>query len=186
MRGARKQRKEFAEQLPANLQDLAGAMRSGRGFVGAIGVVAETSTEPIKGELQRALRDEHLGLPLEDTLEAIGRRMQSKDMEQIALIAALNRNSGSNVAEALDRVADGARDRADLAREMRSLTGQARMSSWVLSGLPPVMLLGLTVIEPLYAHPLLHTTTGIVLLVIATVMVVAGWAVMRRICSPEV
>ncbi|HTX46540.1 MAG TPA: type II secretion system F family protein, partial [Solirubrobacteraceae bacterium] len=185
-RGARKQRKLFGEQLPTNLQDLAGAMRAGRSFVGAISVVAETSAEPMKGELERALSDERLGLPLEDTLDAIGRRMQSKDMEQIALIAALNRNSGSNVAEALDRVAEGARDRADLAREMRSLTGQARMSSWVLSGLPPAMLIGLSVIEPQYARPLLHTTLGIVLLVVATLMVVTGWAVMRRIVNPEV
>jgi tight adherence protein B len=185
-RGARKQRKLFAEQLPTNLQDLAGAMRAGRSFVGAISVVADTSAEPMKSELERAVSDERLGLPLEDTLDAIGRRMQSKDMEQIALIAALNRNSGSNVAEALDRVAEGARDRADLAREMRSLTGQARMSSWVLSGLPPAMLIGLSVIEPEYSRPLLHTTTGIVLLVIATLMVVAGWAVMRRIVNPEV
>jgi tight adherence protein B len=185
-RGARKQRKLFAEQLPTNLQDLAGAMRAGRSFVGAISVVADTSAEPMKGELERALSDERLGLPLEDTLDSISRRMQSKDMEQIALIAALNRNSGSNVAEALDRVAEGARDRADLAREMRSLTGQARMSSWVLSGLPPAMLIGLSVLEPQYSHPLLHTTTGIVLLVIATLMVVAGWAVMRRIVNPEV
>jgi tight adherence protein B len=185
-RGARRQRKLFAEHLPANLQDLAGAIRAGRSFVGAIGVVAETSSEPIKGELERALRDEQLGLPLEDTLAAIGQRMESKDMEQIALIAALHRNSGSNVAEALERVADGARDRADLAREMRALTGQARMSSWVLSALPPALLVGLSVIEPSYARPLLHTTLGVVLLVVATLMVIAGWAVMRRIVNPEV
>jgi tight adherence protein B len=176
---ARRQRKLFAEQ------DLAGAMRAGRSFVGAITAVAETSAEPVKGELERALSDERLGLPLEDTLEAIARRMEAKDMEQIALIAALNRNSGSNVAEALDRVADGARDRADLAREIKSLTGQARMSMWVLSGLPVVMLIGLSLIAPEYSHPLLHTTLGIILLAVAGVMVVAGWGVMRRIVNPE-
>jgi tight adherence protein B len=161
-------------------------MRAGRSFVGAIAVVADTSAEPMKGELERALTDERLGLPIEDTLEAIARRMDAPDMEQIALIAALNRNSGSNVAEALERVAGSARERADLAREMRSLTGQARMTSWVLSALPPAMLVTLSLVAPSYAHPLLHTTLGIVLLVIATLMVVAGWAVMTRIVNPEV
>jgi tight adherence protein B len=183
---ARKQRKLFAEQLPSNLQDLAGAMRAGRSFVGAISAVAETSIEPIRGELERAMTDEKLGLPLEDTLSAIARRMNAKDMDQIALIAALNRSSGSNVAEALERVAEGSRERADLAREIRSLTGQARMSNWVLSSLPPAMLAALSVIAPQYSHPLFHTTMGIVLLVVAAGMVVSGWLVMKRITNPDV
>jgi Flp pilus assembly protein TadB len=183
---ARKQRKLFADQLPANLQDLAGAMRGGRSFVGAISAVAETSIEPMKGELERAMGDEKLGLPLEATLVAIARRMDAKDMDQIALIAALNRSSGSNVAEALERVAEGARERADLAREIKSLTGQARMSCWVLSGLPPAMLGALSVIAPQYSHPLFHTTMGIVMLVVATGMVISGWLVMKRIVNPEV
>jgi tight adherence protein B len=139
-RGVRRQQRLFSEQLPSHLQDLAGAMRGGRSFVGAITAMTESATEPLRGEFQRALSDERLGLPLEETLEAIGRRMEAKDMEQIALIAALHRGSGSNVAEALDRVADSSRERADLRREMRSLTGQARMSAGVLTGMPPLML----------------------------------------------
>jgi tight adherence protein B len=182
---AHKQRKLFADQLPSNLQDLAGAMRGGRSFVGAISAVAETSIEPMRGELERAMTDEKLGLPLEATLSAVAGRMHAKDMDQIALIAALNRNSGSNVAEAIERVAEGARERADLAREIKSLTGQARMSCWVLSGLPPTMLVALSLIAPQYAHPLFHTTIGIVLLVIAAGMVVSGWLVMKRIVNPE-
>ena len=184
-RGARRQRKLFGEQLPSNLQDLAGAMRAGRSFVGAISAVAETAAEPMRGELERAATDERLGLPLEETLEAIARRMDAKDVDQIALIAALHRSSGSNVAEALERVAEGARDRADLAREMRALTGQARLSSWVLSGLPPLMLGALSVIAPSYSHPLFHTTLGMVMLGVAAVMVLCGWLVMKRIVNPE-
>jgi tight adherence protein B len=185
-RAARRQRTAFADQLPIHLQDLAGSIRSGRSFVGALGAVAETTTEPMAGELDRALTDEKLGLPLERALEAIGERMHSKDMSQVALIAALNRSSGANVAESLDRVAESARERADLVREMKALTGQARMSSWVLSGLPPLMLLGLTVIAPTYAHPLFHTTLGIVLLGVAALMVFGGWRVMKRIVTVEV
>ena len=182
---AHKQRKLFADQLPSNLQDLAGAMRGGRSFVGAISAVAETSIEPMRGELERAMTDEKLGLPLEATLSAVARRMQAKDMDQIALIAALNRSSGSNVAEALERVAEGARERADLAREIKSLTGQARMSCWVLSGLPPAMLAALSVIAPSYSHPLFHTTIGIVMLFVAAGLVVSGWLVMKKIVNPE-
>lgn len=184
-RGARRQRNQFNQQLPSHLQDLAGAMRGGRSFIGALAAVASSSNEPIRGELERALSDESLGLPLEETLEAISRRMNAKDMEQVALIAALQRKSGSNVSEALERVADSSSERADLQREMRALTGQARMSAWVLSGLPPAMLAGLTVLAPSYSHPLFHTVPGVVLLVIGAGMVVSGWLVMNRIVNPE-
>jgi tight adherence protein B len=85
------------------------------------------------------------------------------------------------VAEALDRVADGARDRADLRREVRALTAQAKMSSSVLTALPGLLLAGISVISPKYAFPLLHTTVGIVLLIVGGVMVFAGWKVMKKI-----
>jgi tight adherence protein B len=185
-RAARLQRVAFADQLPVHLQDLAGSIRSGRSLVGGLGAVAETTTEPMAGELDRALTDERLGLPLEQALEAIGQRMHSKDMGQVALIAALNRSSGANVAESLDRVADSARERADLMREMKALTGQARMSSWVLTGLPVVMLVGLSLIAPSYSHPLFHTTLGGILLGVASCMVFGGWRVMKRIVTLEV
>ncbi len=121
--------------LPSHLQDLSGAMRSGRSVVGAIAAVAESADEPIRSELERAVTDEQLGRPLEESLDAVARRMHAEDMEQVSLIAALHRRSGSNVAEAFDRVAEGARERADLRREVKALTGQAKMSSLVLTGL---------------------------------------------------
>jgi tight adherence protein B len=107
-------------------------------------------------------------------------------MEQVALIAALHRRSGSNVAEAFDRVGEGARERADLRREVKSLTGQARMSSWLLTALPAVMLAGLSFLAPGYARPLFHSTFGIILLVFGIGMVFAGWKIMGKIINVKV
>jgi tight adherence protein B len=184
-RTARQQRKRFSGQLPSHLQDLAGAMRAGRSIVGAMSAVAESADQPIRAEFESALADERLGKPLEEALQTIGRRMQSEDMDQFALIAALNRRSGSNVAEALDRVADGARERADLKRELKALTSQAKISSSVLTGLPVVMLGALELLDPAYAKPLFNTTVGIVVVCVAAIMVVAGWKVMQRIVDVE-
>jgi tight adherence protein B len=107
--------------------------------------------------------------------------MQSVEMDQIALIAELNRRSGSNVDESLDRVADGARDRADLRREMRALTALSKMSSSVLTGLPVVLTLGISVLAPRYAEPLFHTTMGWVSMFVAAILVFAGWKVLKKI-----
>ena len=106
-------------------------------------------------------------------------------LEQVALIASLNRQSGSNVAEALDRVAESARERQELKREMSALTGQARMSAYVLTGMPPALLVALTFLAPQYQRPLFHTTAGIVLLFFAAGMLGAGWMVMSKIVNPE-
>jgi tight adherence protein B len=185
-RTVRRQREAFSEQLPSHLQDLAGAMRAGRSIVGGLAAVAESADEPMRGELERALADERLGLTLEESLRGIARRMQSEDIEQVALIAALHRRSGSNVAEALDRVAEGSRDRADMRRELSALTGQARISSWVLTALPPVLLVATSLIDPKYARPMFHSVAGIVVLVMCALMVVSGWFVMKKIVNVEV
>jgi tight adherence protein B len=182
-RAARKQRELFIDSLPGYLQDLASAMRVGRSFASALGIVASSADEPTRSELERAVRDETLGRPLDESLEAVALRMRATDMDQVALIASLGRRSGSNVAEALDRVADGARDRSDLRREIKGLTAQAKMSSLVLTSLPPLLLVAISVISPQYAHPLLHTTIGIILLVVAALMVFAGWKVMKKITT---
>ncbi len=180
-RAAEKQRAKFRDTLPSYLQDLASSIRVGRSLVGAFAVIAASADEPTRSELERAVTDESLGRPLEECLEAVALRMESRDMDQVALIAGLNRLSGSNVAESLDRVAEGARERADVRREMRALTAQAKMSSSVLTGLPGVLLLGLSILSPLYAHPLLHTTMGLVALGVGATMVLAGWRVMKKI-----
>jgi tight adherence protein B len=182
-RAARKQRTRFREQLPSHLQDLAGAMRAGRSLVGGLAAVASGSEEPMRSELDRVVADEQLGRPLEQSLDAVAARMESEDMEQVALVAGLSRRSGSNIAESLDRVAEGARERLDMRREIQALTGQARMSGWVLSGLPVFLLLGISLLAPSYSQPLFHTTMGIVLLVVGAGMVLLGRQIMSRITS---
>jgi Flp pilus assembly protein TadB len=183
MRQATKQRQLFADSLPSYMADIASAIRVGRSLVSALGIVADSADEPTRSELERAVTDEALGRPLDASLTAVGRRMQSDDMDQFALIAELNRRSGANVAEALDRVAEGARERADLRREMRALTSQAKMSSSVLTGMPFVLLGALSVISPEYSHPLFHTTWGVISLCLALGFVLAGWKVMKMITN---
>ena len=184
-RAADKQRMKFRDTLPTYLQDLASTIRVGRSLTAGLTILAENAEEPMRSELDRAITDESLGRPIEESLEAVSQRMQSDDMDQVALIAALNRRSGSNIAEALDRVAEGARERADLRREIKALTAQAKMSSLVLTALPGVLLAGLSVISPRYSHPLFHTTMGLAALGFGVFLVFAGWKVMQKITQVE-
>jgi tight adherence protein B len=169
-----KTRKAFAEQLPDNLDVLASALRAGHSLVSAMTVVAADAGEPSRKEFRRVLTDEQFGVQLEDALKTTVERMENEDLEQVALVARLQREMGSNSAEVLDRVIETVRGRMELRRLVSSLTAQGRFSRWVLTVLPLGLAIVLTLISPLYMHPLFHTLAGQLLLVVAAVCVAIG------------
>jgi tight adherence protein B len=181
-----RKRNAFADQLPDNLQVLASALRAGHTLVGALSVVVEDCAEPSRAEFRRVIADEQLGVPLEEAFAVVARRMASRDLEQVALVAALQRETGGNTAEVLDRVAETVRSRFELRRLVKTLTTQGRMSRWVVSLLPVGLLALITLINPEYMQPLYTHPIGRVLLVLAGVMVVAGSLVIKRIINIKV
>jgi tight adherence protein B len=174
LRKVRKKRKAFAEQLPDNLEVLASALRAGHSLVGALNVMTDDADEPSKTEFRRVLTDEQLGIQLEDALKVCIKRMDNKDLDQVALVAKLQREMGSNSAEVLDRVVEAVRTRMELRRLIGTLTAQGRMTRWILTALPVGLAIIITLLSGSYMHPLFHTLTGQVLLVIAGLMVITG------------
>jgi tight adherence protein B len=185
-RRVERRRRRFAEQLPDNLQVIASAMRAGHSFSGALAAVVDDAPEPTRAELQRVIADERLGVPVEEALGVVVRRMANKDLEQVALVAALQRETGGNTAEVLDRATETVRERLALRRMVRTLTAQGRMSRWIVSLLPAGLLGIITLINPDYVRPLYTTSFGHIALVIAAVMVVSGSLVIRRIVDIKV
>jgi tight adherence protein B len=185
-RRVREQRLMFRDQLPDNLQIVASAMRAGHSFSGALSVVAEDAPEPTQREFRRVLADERLGVPLDQALQVVVARMASNDFQQVALVAALQRETGGNTAEVLDRVTETVRDRVALQRMIKTLTAQGRMSRWVVSGLPVALLAAITLINPEYIRPLYVEPLGRALLVLAGLMVVSGSLVIKRIVDIKV
>jgi tight adherence protein B len=181
-----RQRRAFDEQLPDNLQVVAAAMRAGHTFVGGLAMVAEDAPEPSRRELRRVIADEQLGVPLADALAAVTERMKSRDFEHVALVAALQRETGGNTAEVIDTATETIRERLDLRRLVRTLTAQGRLSGWVVSSLPVVLLVLISLINPHYIHPLFHKTVGIVALGVGAAMLVGGFLIIRRIVDIKV
>jgi tight adherence protein B len=179
-------RARFAEQLPDNLQVLASALRAGHSLVGALSVVVDDAPEPSRSEFRRVVADEQLGVPLDKSLSVVARRMANRDLEQVALVATLQRDTGGNTAEVLDRVADTVRARGELRRLVKTLTAQGRMSRWVVTLLPVGLFLIITLINPNYMRPLFTHTSGRVLLALSALMIVAGSLVIRRIVNFKV
>jgi tight adherence protein B len=176
----------FSDQLAPNLQVLASALRSGHSFAGGLAVVVEHASEPSRSELRRAVADEQLGVPVEEAIRRVADRMKSRDLEQIALLAELQRTAGGNAAEVLDTVVETIRERSDLRRLVRTLTAQGRMARWILSALPVCAGIGLWLLQPNAVWPLLHTPTGQLMLVVAAVLVVTGSFVIQKIVDIKV
>ncbi|MEK6275164.1 MAG: type II secretion system F family protein [Actinomycetota bacterium] len=174
-------RSDFSEQLPDNLQVLASALRAGHSLVGALSVVVEDASEPSRGEFRRVIADEQLGVSLEDALNVVARRMDNRDLQQVGLVAALQHETGGNMAEVLDRVTETIRERFEIRRIVQTLTAQGRMSRWVVSLLPIILLATISLLNPTYVEPLFQETFGRVLLTVAGVMLVAGSLVIKKI-----
>jgi tight adherence protein B len=185
-RKLRNVRSEFAEQLPPNLQILASALRAGHSFLGAFASSVDNAHEPSRSELGRVLADERLGVPTDEAIRRVAVRMESRDLEQVALLAELARTTGGNSAEVLDTVVQTIRERADVRRLVRTLTAQGRMARWILTGLPVVTGFGFYLIQPAVMAPMLHSIFGQVLLVAAAAMVAAGSFAIQRIVDIEI
>jgi tight adherence protein B len=185
-RQVRRKREAFAEQLPDNLDVLAGAMRTGHSTMGALSVMVDSADEPSKSEYRRVVQDEQLGVPLDDALMVMARRMQSYDAEQIALVMRLQREAGGNTAEVLDRVAEVIRGRMELRRLVNVLTAQARISRWILTGLPIFVLFALSFTGGDYLDPMTSTLVGKVALVVGAIMILIGSFWIKRIAKLDV
>ena len=181
-----KQRHLFGEQLPVNLQELASAMRAGHSLVSGITMIAEEAPEPSRSEWTRVVADERLGVPLEEAMAPLARRMDTEGIAQVALVAALHQRTGGNMAEVLERVAESVRERAELRRELHALTAQARISRYIVTLLPLAVSGAIFLLNPEYLDPLFHTTTGVTLLFIAAGLLVGASLAMRRITEVKV
>ncbi len=181
-----KMRKAFEEQLADNLDVLAGAMRTGHSTMGALSVMADSAIEPSKTEFRRVLQDEQLGVALDDALMVMARRMQSYDGEQVALVMRLQREAGGNTAEVLDRVAEVIRGRMELRRLVEVLTAQARISRWILTGLPIFVLVALIFTGGDYLDPMLSSLVGKLALVAGAFMVAIGSLWIKQIAKMDV
>jgi tight adherence protein B len=181
-----RKRRLFGDQLPDNLDVLASGLRAGHSLIGSLATVVADAPEPSRSEFQRVVADEQLGVDLADALGALGKRMRSRDMEQVALVAAVQNETGGNAAEVLDRVTESIRERQELRRLVRTLTAQGRLARWIVSALPVGLLIFISIVDSAYMKPLLTHTSGRIMLVFASIMIISGSVVIGKIVDIKV
>jgi tight adherence protein B len=184
-RRASKTRRAFQEQLDDNLEVLASGLRAGHTLAGAMNRVVEEAAEPSRSEFRRVVTDERLGVPLDQALEVTAARMRSSDIDQVALLALIQREAGGNMAEVLDQVIINIRAREEVRRLVRVLTAQGRLSRWVITGVPIALFVFILLFNPDQLDPLFHDPIGQVSLVVAVIGLFTGSYFIKRIVDIE-
>jgi tight adherence protein B len=183
----------FNKQLPDTITLIANALRAGSSFLQAIELVVRESRPPISVEFSRVIREVNLGLPFEQALENMVRRVRSDDLELMATAISIQHQVGGNLAEILDSIAYTIRERIRIKGEIRTLTAQQRLSGYVV-GFLPIGLAGFLFIaapgfmDPMFANPpaIAGLPAGVVILLFGGFMMFIGFMLIRRIVDIEV
>ena len=181
-----RRRAAFAEQLPDTLQLVVGALKAGFSLPQALTAVVREDTQPIAGEIARALSRTRLGTSVEDALDMAAERMRSKDFAWVVMAIRIQRQVGGNLSELLQTTVHTMRERSQLRRHVKALTAEGRLSAYVLVGLPVLLALWMFVSRRAYLRPLYTTGAGWVLIIMAVGFVALGWFWMSRLSKVEV
>jgi len=173
-------RRRFDGQLPDALTLMVSALRSGFSLARAAQVVAEEMAAPASEEFALALAGVSLGMPMAAALARMAERVGSADLGLIVTAVATQQQTGGNLAEILARIADTIRERVRTQGEIRALTAEGRLSSLILTLLPPVLALLMTLRNPHYFAPLTGTPLGQALIAGAVAGQVVGALLISR------
>ncbi|MBZ5734308.1 type II secretion system F family protein [Nocardioides sp. TRM66260-LWL] len=185
VRGARRRRR-FAASLPDTLQLMSGALAAGLSLQQAVDTIVKEGSDPIAGEFRRVMVETRLGVSVEEALDGVAERFESKDFEWVVMAIRIQRQVGGNLAELLDTVAATMREREYMRRQVASLSAEGRLSAWVLGCLPGLFLLYLVLTQGSYVAPLFHDPRGWVLLGGGTLWLSLGVFWMSRLVKVEV
>lgn len=177
---------KFSAQLPDVLEMLSRSLRAGHSLAAGIGLVAQEMQDPIASEFRRAFEEQKLGVPLETSLLSMTKRVPNLDLRFFATAVILQRSTGGDLAEILDKIGRLVRSRFRLAGQIQALTGEGRLSGVVLLALPPGLFLVMLFLNYEYITTLFTDPMGQRLLGLAILMQLAGAFVIRKIIDIKV
>jgi tight adherence protein B len=183
-RGARI--RKFEEQFPEALDLLSRALRAGHAFQTSLGMVADELPEPVGPEFKKTFDQQNFGLPLKECLFELSDRVPLVDVRFFATAVTIQRETGGNLAEILDKLAYVVRERFKILRQVRVHTAHGRFTGYVLLGLPAVLGIILSYLSPDHMNTLFTEPMGKTMLLGAGVMQTVGYFWIRQVIKIEV
>lgn len=178
--------RKFEEQFPDCLDFIARSMRAGHAFSVSLDLVHREYGEPLASEMRRAFEEQNLGQPLEIVLRKLAQRMPSMDVHFFASAVLMQKRTGGNLAELLERLAQLIRERFKLRARVRAISAMGVMSGRVLASIPAVVAGLMLVLNPTYIRFFVNDPVGRMLLAGSLGMQFIGFLVIRKIVHIEV
>jgi tight adherence protein B len=182
----KKRMAQFTKQLPEAMELLSRSLRAGHSLAAGFGLVGSEMPNPIGKEFGRAFDEQNLGISLDEALEQMTERVPNLDLRFFVTAVILQRQTGGDLSEILDKIGRLIRERFKLAGQIQALTGEGRLSGIVLLALPPVLFLVMVYLNFDYAMVLFRDEGGRKLLAFALVMQLIGALVIRKIINIKV
>jgi len=186
IRKRKKRIRTLVEQLPDVFDLLGQALRAGHALGGAIQLVSQQMPEPIAKEFSRVFHEQNLGIKIEEALLNMANRVDQMDVRFFVTAVLIQRQTGGDLAEVLDKIGKVIRDRIQLLGTVQALTAEGRLSGWVLLALPVVVFFACLFVNPEYARVLIDTPSGRTMLGIAIGMDLMGMAMIKKIVNIKV
>ena len=178
--------RKFEEQFPEALDLMSRALRAGHAFQTSLGMVAEEMPAPVGPEFKKTFDQQNFGLPLKDALAELAGRIPLLDVRFFVTAVMIQRDTGGNLAEILDNLADVVRERFKVLRQVRVHTAHGRFTGWVLLSLPAALGVALALLNPEHMNPLFTEQLGKTMLIGAAVMQAVGYVWIRKVIKIEV
>jgi tight adherence protein B len=185
-RQRKKRLRKFNEQLPDTLDLLSRSLSVGHAFSEALNQVGSEMPDPIATEFRVTFEEQKLGLSTKLALDRLTERVPLPDLRLCVTAMHIQRETGGNLAEILEKVANTIRERFKLMEDFRTMTTSARGSAWILCCLPFVLVFVLTMINPEYMKPLLYDARGHLVIVVAVILQIIGIFTIKRILDIKV
>jgi len=177
---------KFNQQLPEALEMLSRSLRAGHSLGAGFGLIADEMPDPLAKEFGRCFEEQNFGVSLEQSLESMTKRIPNLDLRFFATAVILQRQTGGDLAEILDKIGGLVRARYRLAGQIQALTGEGRLSGIVLLALPPGLFTAMLFLNKDYVMKLFTDPAGQWLLGGAIVMQFLGALVIRKIIDIKV
>jgi tight adherence protein B len=173
----------FNKALPDCIDMIARSLRAGHSLVAAIAIVAEQAVEPARTEFGEVYKKQNYGLPFREALMQLLERVPSQDLRVLVTGILVQKDTGGNLAEILDRILFVIKERIRIQGEIRTHTAQGRMTGWILCALPIVMLVLINIVNPGYSNVLFTDPVGKKMLYAGVGMLILGAVIIRQIIN---
>jgi tight adherence protein B len=176
----------FEEQFPESLEFVARSMRAGHAFSVSLEMLHREFQEPLAGEFRRTFEEHNLGLPLETALEKLAQRVPSLDVHFFVSAVLLQKRTGGNLAEILDKLAYVIRERFKLRGKIRAISAHGRMTGMALTSIPLGVAGIMFLVNPEYVRFFVVDEVGQMMAVAGVLLQVLGYLIIKKIVSIEV